>query len=112
VTLFPLSDGGVRLVAVTTCAVLNGGGYHLLPALSWSLLSSTRCVHRSATSDSSATAADRCDRRGLSFFAAFNLHYSVSAICPPPHQHALAAEATYKLLRSMPAVISGGCSNK
>ena len=33
VTLFPLSDGGV-LVAVTTCAVLRGGGYYLVPALS------------------------------------------------------------------------------
>jgi hypothetical protein len=32
VTLFPLSDGGV-LVAVTTCAVLRGGGYYLVPAV-------------------------------------------------------------------------------
>jgi hypothetical protein len=31
--LFPLSDGGV-LVAVSTCAVLRGGGYYLVPALS------------------------------------------------------------------------------
>jgi hypothetical protein len=30
---FPLSDGGV-LVAVSTCAVLRGGGYYLVPALS------------------------------------------------------------------------------
>jgi hypothetical protein len=34
VTLFPLSDGGRVLVAVTTCAVLRGGGYYLVPALS------------------------------------------------------------------------------
>jgi hypothetical protein len=33
VTLFPLSDGGV-LVALSTCAVLRGGGYYLVPALS------------------------------------------------------------------------------
>jgi hypothetical protein len=30
---FPLSDGGV-LVAVSTCAVLRGGGYYLVTALS------------------------------------------------------------------------------
>jgi hypothetical protein len=33
VTLFPLSDGGV-LVAVTTCAVLRGGGCYSVPAVS------------------------------------------------------------------------------
>jgi hypothetical protein len=34
VTLFPLSDDGGVLVAVTTCAVLRGGGYYSVPALS------------------------------------------------------------------------------
>jgi hypothetical protein len=32
VTLFPLSDGGVLVAVTTTCAVLRGCGYYLVPA--------------------------------------------------------------------------------